>query len=186
MTTTAAHLAGAPAGETMFEGVALQRLEDRGRTERALYGLTPIGLLTLAAGIEQNLTGFAVSSFLAVSLDPPLLAINVRWESSTCPVLASAKAIRISVLAVHHGPLARAMTAVNPATQFAGASFHRSSSGAIHFGDATAWLTTVPDATMTAGDHQIVTLRFTHTARTDTPHWCFTAASLVGGGDARW
>ncbi|WP_310376435.1 flavin reductase family protein [Catenuloplanes atrovinosus] len=98
----------------------------------------------------------AVSSFVPVSLDPPLLAVSIRRDSRTWPLLRRSRGIGVSVLAAGHGPLSRRLA--GPVDRFAGVDWTAAPSGAVRIGGAAAWFDCAPAEEVPAGDHVIALL----------------------------
>ncbi|MGK2876285.1 MAG: flavin reductase family protein, partial [Nocardioides sp.] len=74
---------------------------------REAFGSFPTGVVAVAAEVEGQLLGLAASSFTSVSLDPPLVSINLATTSKTWPDLRRATHLGLTVLADTHGPLCR-------------------------------------------------------------------------------
>src|SRR5262245_15268705 len=79
---------------------------DPARLRRA-FGIFPSGVVAVAAAVDGVLTGLAASSFTSVSLEPPLVSFSVANASKTWPDLRRATRLGVTVLAGHHGGLAR-------------------------------------------------------------------------------
>jgi flavin reductase (DIM6/NTAB) family NADH-FMN oxidoreductase RutF len=77
---------------------------------RRAFGVFPTGVVSVAARVEGRLLGLAASSFTSVSLDPPLVSISVSNSSRTWLGLRRAARLGITVLADHHGSLARQLS----------------------------------------------------------------------------
>lgn len=67
-------------------------------TLREAFGHFPTGVVAIAAEIDGTRTGLAASTFVPVSLDPPLVAFCVQNSSTTWPNLRGAPRLGISVL----------------------------------------------------------------------------------------
>jgi flavin reductase (DIM6/NTAB) family NADH-FMN oxidoreductase RutF len=76
---------------------------------RQVYGRFPTGVVAVCAEVDGAPVGLAVSTFVPVSLDPPLVSICVRTESTTWPLLRRAPRLGMSVLGAHHEGVARAL-----------------------------------------------------------------------------
>ncbi|MGN6722930.1 MAG: flavin reductase family protein, partial [Marmoricola sp.] len=74
---------------------------------REVFGAFPSGVVAVASRIDGEPVGLAASSFTSVSLDPPLVSISIGNGSKTWPDLRRASHLGITVLADHHGGLAR-------------------------------------------------------------------------------
>lgn len=76
---------------------------------RQVYGRFPTGVVAVCAEVDGAPAGIAVSTFVPVSLDPPLVSICVRTASTTWPLLRRAPRLGISVLGADHEGVARAL-----------------------------------------------------------------------------
>lgn len=127
-------------------------------TLRQAYGTFPSGVVALASRIDDAPVGMAASSFVSVSLDPPLVAVCIQNTSSTWPKLAAAQRIGISVLGEAHDVAVRSLAA-KTGDRFAGLTVRTTDDGAIFIEGASAWLDATVDQEVPAGDHVIVLLR---------------------------
>ena len=124
---------------------------------RRVFGTFPTGVVAVASEVDGELTGLAASSFTSVSLDPALVSISIANSSKTWPALRRAPRLGITVLAAHHGTLAR---------QLAGPVEHRFDSveiavsdlGAAVIADGVAHFDTSIYREVDAGDHTIALL----------------------------
>jgi flavin reductase (DIM6/NTAB) family NADH-FMN oxidoreductase RutF len=125
---------------------------------RQAFGIFPSGVVAVAAEVDGQLVGLAASSFTSVSLDPPLVSFSIANTSKTWPDLRRASHLGVTVLAHHHGLVAR---------QLAGPVAHRfdevdvvlSDRGAVTLRDGLALFDTTIHNELEAGDHTIVLLR---------------------------
>lgn len=125
---------------------------------RRAYGQFPTGVVAVAAEVGGDRVGLAVSSFVPVSLDPPLVAVCMQHTSTTWPRLRCAPHLGVSVLADTHGAAARTL-ARKTGDRFAGLETVTADDGALFVEDATTWLDTTIADTVAAGDHALVLLR---------------------------
>jgi len=100
----------------------------------------------------------AVSTFVPVSLDPPLVSFCVQNASETWPRLAELPVVGISVLAEHHDVAARALAAKN-GDRFSGVRTVSTNAGAVFIEDTAVWLEASVEQSVPAGDHTIVIMR---------------------------
>ncbi|MGX1773781.1 flavin reductase family protein [Nocardia brasiliensis] len=127
------------------------------RVLRNAYGAFPSGVVAVSQLWGGEPVGLAVSSFVSVSIDPPLVSICVRNESRTWPQGYTGSRVGVSVLAGHQHVLGRNLA--GPAEQrFAGVRWHAAESGAVFLAEATAWLECEIEQEVPAGDHRIVVL----------------------------
>ncbi len=124
---------------------------------RHAFGTCPSGVVAVC-GLDGDVrVGMAVSTFVPVSLDPPLVAICVQRASRTWQVLRTLPVLGISVLADGHEAAARALAA-RDGDRFAGLATAATPEGAVHvLGGPTRFVCTL-DSEIEAGDHLIATL----------------------------
>lgn len=140
--------------------------DDRAALKRA-YSCFPSGVVAVCrrnddpsapVGHDGPPIGMSASAFTTVSLDPPLVSLCVRRESSTWPLLRTAAALGVSVFAADQGELCRQL-AGPPAGRFAGVEPIASPQGAVFLPGAVAHLQCGLVAEHEAGDHTLVLLR---------------------------
>lgn len=124
---------------------------------REAFGHFPSGVIAIAAEIDGERVGLAASTFVPVSLDPPLVSFCVQNSSSTWPRLQDRPALGISVLGEAHDAAARTLAA-KTGDRFAGLETV-SNNGAVFIHGTSVWLETEIEQLVTAGDHTIVLLR---------------------------
>src|SRR6201995_2255555 len=127
-------------------------------TLREAFGYFPSGVIAIAAEVDGTLVGLAASTFLPVSLDPPLVSFCVQNTSETWPKLKDLPALGISVLGEAHDEAARALAA-KTGDRFAGLETVSSTTGAVFIKGTGLWLESAIEQTIPAGDHTIVVLR---------------------------
>lgn len=125
---------------------------------RTAFGIFPSGVVAVAAEVDGRLTGLAASSFTSVSLDPPLVSFSVANSSKTWPDLRRSAHLGVTVLADHHGAIARQLA--GPVEhRFDGVTALLSDEGAVVLGDGLAQFDTTIYREVEAGDHTIVLLQ---------------------------
>lgn len=125
---------------------------------RKAFGCYPSGVTAVCALIGGVPCGMSVSSFMCVSLEPPLVSVSVQNTSRTWPVLRQASTLGVSVLGQDHGGLCRAL-AGPAADRFTGTAWADTPQGAVFVEGSAAAFTCVVEAEHVAGDHTIVVLR---------------------------
>ena len=125
---------------------------------RNAFGQFPSGVVAVCAEIDGVKIGMAASSFVAVSIDPPLVAFCVQDTSTTWPKFAAASRIGISVLGELHDVAARTLAA-KTGNRFEGLTTTTTNDGALFIDGASMWLDASVTEQVTAGDHDIVLLR---------------------------
>lgn len=125
---------------------------------REAFGHFPSGVIAIAAELDGARVGLAASTFVPVSLDPPLVSFCVQNTSETWPRLKDVAVLGISVLGESHDAAARALAA-KTGDRFAGLETESSAAGAVFVKGTSVWLETTIDNEVPAGDHTIVILR---------------------------
>lgn len=125
---------------------------------REAFGHFPSGVIAIAAEVDGIRTGLAASTFVPVSLEPPLVSFCVQNTSTTWPKLRERPFLGISVLGESHDEAARALAA-KTGDRFAGLRTVSSGSGAVFVEGTSVWLESSIEQTIQAGDHTIVILR---------------------------
>src|ERR1022692_1335299 len=144
---------------------------------RRVFAAYPTGVAAIAALVEGFPAGIAASSFVSVSLDPPLVSVCVAHTSTTWPALRSAKRLGISVLGAHQ-ELAGRRLGTRGAERFAALSWRGTGEGAVILCGASAWLDCSIERHITAGDHDIVLLRVHDLAASDMPPLVFHGSTF--------
>lgn len=124
---------------------------------RQAFGAFPTGVVAVAAEVDGELVGLAASSFTSVSLDPPLVSINLARTSKTWPDLRRAARLGLTVLADHHGPLCRQL-AGPVARRFDDVDVTITEHRAVVVDDGLAKFETTVFREVDAGDHVLVLL----------------------------
>lgn len=125
---------------------------------RQAFGIFPTGVVAVAAEVDGRAVGLAASSFTSVSLDPPLVSVNLANTSRTWPNLRRSPRLGVTVLANHQEIVCR---------QLAGPVEHRfdnvphsiSPAGAVTLDDGLAQFDCTIHREVAAGDHVLVLLR---------------------------
>jgi flavin reductase (DIM6/NTAB) family NADH-FMN oxidoreductase RutF len=125
---------------------------------REAFGHFPTGVIAIAAEVDGTRVGLAASTFVPVSLDPPLVLFCVKNTSTTWPKLKDSPRLGLSVLGESHDEAARSLAA-RTGDRFAGLKTVSSDNGAVFIEGTSVWLESTIDQTMQAGDHMIVILR---------------------------
>jgi flavin reductase (DIM6/NTAB) family NADH-FMN oxidoreductase RutF len=125
---------------------------------RDAFGHFPSGVIAVAAEADGERLGLAASTFVPVSLDPPLVSFCVRNSSETWPRLQRLPMLGISVLGERHHQAARTLAA-KTGDRFAGLETVSSAAGAVFVKDTCLWLESSVEQLVPAGDHTIVVMR---------------------------
>lgn len=124
---------------------------------REAFGHFPTGVVAVAAEVDGVRIGLAASTFVPVSLDPPLVSFCVQNTSTTWPRLAGLPRLGISVLGEAHDVAARTLAA-RTGDRFAGLQTVSSPAGAVFIKGTSVWLESAVEQLVPAGDHTIVVL----------------------------
>ena len=136
---------------------------------REAFGHFPSGVIAIAAEVDGIRVGLAASTFVPVSLDPPLVSFCVQNTSETWPKLRSLPQLGISVLGESHDDAVRALAA-KTGDRFAGLDTVSRESGAVFIEGTSVWLESAIEQLIPAGDHTIVILRVSDiTVHPDVP-----------------
>lgn len=127
-------------------------------TLREAFGHFPSGVVAIAAEVQGTREGLAASTFVPVSLDPPLVSFCVQNTSTTWPKLKDLPMLGISVLGEAHDEAARSLAA-KTGDRFAGLETESRESGAVFVKGTSLWLESAIEQLIPAGDHTIVVLR---------------------------
>ncbi|MGV9314343.1 flavin reductase family protein [Streptomyces sp. NPDC003691] len=124
-------------------------------TLRQAFGAYPTGVVAMGALRGDEPVGFAASSFVSISLEPPMAAVSVARTSTTWPRLVGAPVLGLSVLSHGQGTLCRRL-ASRDGKRFDGVGWRATPEGAVLIDDAALWLTARVNAVYDGGDHEIV------------------------------
>ncbi|MEV5704976.1 flavin reductase family protein [Actinoallomurus sp. NPDC052274] len=125
---------------------------------RRVYGAYPTGVTVVAGLAGGRPVGIAASSFVPVSLDPPLVSVCVAHTSTTWPLLRGLPRIGISVLGAHQEEVGRRLGA-RGGDRFAGVGWRATADGCVLIEDAAAWFECTIEQQVRSGDHDIVVFR---------------------------
>jgi flavin reductase (DIM6/NTAB) family NADH-FMN oxidoreductase RutF len=116
------------------------------------------GVVLIAAQVDGVPVGMLANSFTSVSLDPPLVSVNIGRTSGTWPLLQRAGRWGISILGAQQGTDFRRLS--RKATErFQGVDWFASGDGGVLLAGASATFTVGMEAEVDAGDHVVVILR---------------------------
>jgi flavin reductase (DIM6/NTAB) family NADH-FMN oxidoreductase RutF len=125
---------------------------------REAFGHFPTGVVAIAAELAGERIGIAASTFVPVSLDPPLVSFCVQNTSETWPKLATLPTLGISVLGEGQDEAVRTLSA-KTGDRFAGLDTVSSDAGAVFVKGTCMWLESAIEQLVPAGDHTIVIMR---------------------------
>lgn len=125
---------------------------------RQAFGCFPSGVTAVCALVDDEPVGVAASSFMSVSLDPPLVSVCVANESSTWIKLRTSPRLGVSILGADHA-LACRQLAAKEGDRFAGIDWYVTDGGAIRLAGTPLVLDCSLEEELPAGDHLIALLR---------------------------
>jgi flavin reductase (DIM6/NTAB) family NADH-FMN oxidoreductase RutF len=128
---------------------------------RRVFGCFPSGVTAVCAMVDGIPVGMPASTFVGVSLDPPLVSVCVRSESGTWPRLRRSGQLGISVLATNHEIACRALADRQGGDRFKDVAWRTGPGDAVFIEDAVACLSCDLYAEIPAGDHIIALLLIT-------------------------
>lgn len=129
-----------------------------GTALRQAFAHVPSGVVAICADIDGERVGLVASTFVPVSLDPPLVSFCVQHTSSTWPRLSSLPHLGISVLSEGHDGAARVLASKN-GDRFAGIDTETRDGGALFVSETSVRMDVTVEQEVPAGDHAIVVLR---------------------------
>ena len=122
---------------------------------RQLCGHFATGVVIItAAAPDGSPVGMTANSFASVSLDPPLISVNVDHGAEMHGVLLTAKGFVLNILESGQEALSRRF-AGNESQRFDGVGYHMDDRGFLLLNGSLASIACVPHATFEAGDHSI-------------------------------
>jgi flavin reductase (DIM6/NTAB) family NADH-FMN oxidoreductase RutF len=144
---------------TISQAGTLGQPDPLARTQlRRVLATFPTGVAAVAAIVDGEPAGLAASSFVSVSLEPPLVSVCIGHSSTTWPVLRTAGRLGISVLGAHQETASRQLSS-REGDRFAGLRWRATGDGAVLLHEASAWFDCSIEREIAAGDHDIVLLR---------------------------
>ena len=145
---------------------------------RALLRAVPSGVAVLTVAVEGERLGLTVSSFMGLSLDPPLVGVSVNRQAAMHELLRRAGRFALSLLAEGQEPVAQHFArGVPPIALWHGVSTRDGEAGPL-LGDALGWIECDVAAEHETGSH---TLFVGEVVRVERGHGG-RALARVGGG----
>jgi flavin reductase (DIM6/NTAB) family NADH-FMN oxidoreductase RutF len=123
---------------------------------RAALASHPAGVVVITAHDEQGPMGLTATSFVSISLDPPLVGFAVDKRSTTWARLRNARSMVVHLLGEEQDTLASTF-ATKGIDRFGGpTSWASLTTGEPLLTDVTTWLRCATHARVTLGDHHLV------------------------------
>ena len=119
---------------------------------REAFSHFPSGVIAIAAEVDGVRVGLAASTFVPVSLNPPLVSFCVQNTSETWPRIKDLPVLGISVLGETHDVAARTLAA-KTGDRFDGLETVSSDAGAVFVKGTSVWLEAAIEQEVPAGDH---------------------------------
>jgi flavin reductase (DIM6/NTAB) family NADH-FMN oxidoreductase RutF len=124
---------------------------------RELCGRFATGVVVITAtGPDGAPAGMTANSFTSVSLDPPLVSINVDHQADFHAIVADAAHFTINVLSADQESLSRRFAGPAGADRFEGIGYRITDAGRILLTGAVATIECETFQRIAAGDHTIV------------------------------
>jgi len=143
---------------TPTETRPINHIEPVPQAMRLAMSAFPTGVVLLAAEVDGTPVGMLANSFTSVSLDPPLVSVNIARASSTWPVLSRARQWGISVLAEDQEAAFRQLSG-RATERLSGLDWTSRADGSLILDGASATFIVSFEAQFDAGDHVIVLMR---------------------------
>ncbi len=126
-------------------------------TFRTVMSRMPTGVTVVWAGVGEEAQGLTVGSFCSVSLEPPLVLICLRQDSSSHDFIDGAGGFTVSILGEDQEDVARrfADSSLSPMERLDEVEWRPGASGAPILEEAIAWLECRLESSHPAGDHSI-------------------------------
>lgn len=105
--------------------------------------------------------GVTVTAFCSVSLDPPLILVNISTVASVFAAMRASTHIVVNILAADQEALSRRF-AEPQSDRFEGIGYSRAPTGCVVLDDVLAWLECRVTERHEAGDHVIIVARVEH------------------------
>ena len=123
---------------------------------RQLCGRFPTGVVVVTTTMEDGRpVGMTANSFTSVSLNPPLVSVNVDQNAAMHQHMARAERFAINILESGQEALSRRFAEEHP-DRFDGIGYHMSDGGYPLLDGALAVLECIRHIAFVAGDHMIV------------------------------
>ena len=138
-----------------------------------------------ATDAQERPIGLTVSSFNAVSLNPPLVLWSLALASASLPVFEACQRYVVNVLASDQTALARRFARGHTQERYAGLATPYAPGGTPMLEGCTAWFECYNRNRHVEGDHVILIGEVEHCGHSDAPPLVFHAGSFdltPGGG----
>ncbi|MHA7279843.1 flavin reductase family protein [Arthrobacter sp. MDT2-2] len=132
--------------------------EPTAQAMRHVTGAFPTGISLVAAIVDGRPVGLLANSFTSVSLDPPLVSVNVALTSTTWPAIRNTTRWGISILSTNHADKVKMLS--RPAIErFTDIDWYQTEDGAVLLTGSSATFEVSLETEVDAGDHALALLR---------------------------
>ena len=126
-----------------------------GKRLRQVAGAFATGVTVIAIEkTDGSIHGMTASSFVSVSLDPPLVSFCVQLEGSICPLLKVGETVGISILEATQKDISNQFAGINK--EEIEVPLTKTTTGGVIVNKALAWYSTTIHQILPAGDHLLV------------------------------
>lgn len=127
------------------------------RSLRDLLALVPSPVIAIGVSVDGQSVSFIASTFVAVSLDPPVVSVSFQSGSSRWATLQAASRWGITVLRQGQGHVARQLAGPGPRT-FNGISTLTGEDGEIFVAQGVTGFSCAVRSVVEVGDHDVAFL----------------------------
>ena len=138
--------------------VGEEMAEPTAQAMRCVTGAFPTGVSLVAAIVDGHPVGLVANSFTSVSLEPPLVSVNVALTSTTWPALRHATQWGISILSADHVDAVRMLSRPS-AERFNDIDWYATANGAVLLKGSSATFEVSLRTEVDAGDHLLALLQ---------------------------
>jgi flavin reductase (DIM6/NTAB) family NADH-FMN oxidoreductase RutF len=124
---------------------------------RSILAHIPTSVAAVGAMTPEGPVSFVASTFVGISLAPPIVALSFQKSSERWPRLQGCDQLGITILAHHHDHRTRQLAA-SGANTYDGVQIETGERGAIFIRDGVVGLACRIDRVVEAGDHDIALL----------------------------
>lgn len=146
---------------------------------RSALGRFATGVTVVTTSDSQDRPiGLTVSSFNAVSLQPPLILWSLSLASSSLPIFETCPRYVVNVLAANQVALARRFASGYTPERYTGLAAPRAPAGTPMLENCTAWFECYNRSRHVEGDHVILVGEVEHCGHSEAPPLVFHAGSF--------
>jgi 3-hydroxy-9,10-secoandrosta-1,3,5(10)-triene-9,17-dione monooxygenase reductase component len=138
---------------------------------RSVLGHFPTGV-AIVTGMTKGggAVGLTIQSFMALSLDPPMVLVSIDRGSTSWPAIAESGRFVVNILSAEQEDIAKSF-ARSGGSKFDGVEWAPGSlTGAPVIADCQAWVECHVWQVYDGGDHEIVAARVSDLGASDDPH----------------